>query len=78
MQKSIVSHSAYRVNQTFYPLNFNGSTSQMTECFKIKFCMFIACSHLCKINKFYSVISNHDKVKLFSVFVGILPEYLRG
>jgi len=38
--------------------------------------MFIACSHLCKINKFYSVISHHDKVKLFSVFVGILPEYL--
>jgi len=48
----------------YLPKNF-GNISTVTENFYIKFYTPILCLYLCKITKFYSVISNFDKVKLY-------------
>jgi len=48
-----------------YSLNILGNISPTTENIKIKFYTLILCSYLCKITKFYPIISNYDKVMLY-------------
>jgi len=44
------------------PPRFSGHIFPTTENFKIKFHMPVVRSYLCKIAKFYAIISNFDKI----------------
>jgi len=45
-----------------YPLKIFGNISATTEHFSIKFYAPFVCSYLCKITKFYSIITYSDTV----------------